>query len=205
MPFPHKTVLLIGATSGIGAALADKLITEGTHVIAVGRRQSRLDAFVAKHGPQNATGLRFDITNSAGMDAFVASVFSSHPTLSCVILNSGIQSPILLSRPEKVDMAAFHHEIHVNFTCLVNLAMKVLPRLQEKGEKTALVFTGTFLSLVPAVVLPAYSISKTALSVFVECLRAQNRHKNSTKIIEVLAPVVQSMYYFSSQHISLHE
>ncbi len=71
MSFQYKCVLLVGATSGIGAAMADKLVHEGTKVIAVGRRQDRLDAFVKKHGPELASAARFDITDTAGLDAFV--------------------------------------------------------------------------------------------------------------------------------------
>lgn len=71
MSSPYKRVLLVGATSGIGAALADKFILEGSKVIAVGRRQERLDAFVEKHGGDKASGVRYDVTDTAGMDAFV--------------------------------------------------------------------------------------------------------------------------------------
>jgi NADP-dependent 3-hydroxy acid dehydrogenase YdfG len=71
MSFAYKRVLLIGATAGIGAAFADKLILEGAKVIAVGRRQERLDAFVQKHGQEKASGLRYDMNDRAGMDAFV--------------------------------------------------------------------------------------------------------------------------------------
>ena len=71
MPFQYKRVLLVGATAGIGAAMTDKLIQEGSKVIAVGRRQERLDAFVKKHRPSVASGVRFDTTDKAGMNAFV--------------------------------------------------------------------------------------------------------------------------------------
>jgi NADP-dependent 3-hydroxy acid dehydrogenase YdfG len=71
MAFNYKHVLLVGATSGIGAAMADKLVLEGAKVIAVGRRQERLDAFVQKHGPDKASGVQYDITDRAGMDAFI--------------------------------------------------------------------------------------------------------------------------------------
>jgi hypothetical protein len=59
------------STAGIGAALADKLVQEGSKVIAVGRRQERLDAFVAKHGPERASAIKYDVTDRAGLDAFV--------------------------------------------------------------------------------------------------------------------------------------
>jgi NADP-dependent 3-hydroxy acid dehydrogenase YdfG len=71
MVFQYKRILLVGATAGIGAALADKFIEEGSKVIAVGRRQERLDAFVAKHGAERASGIKFDVTDRAGLDAFV--------------------------------------------------------------------------------------------------------------------------------------
>ena len=54
MGFQYKKVLLIGATSGIGAALADTLIKNGVFVVAVGRRKDRLEEFVAKRGSQKA-------------------------------------------------------------------------------------------------------------------------------------------------------
>ena len=71
MPFQYKYVLLVGATSGIGLAMANKLVQEGAHVIAVGRRQDRLDAFVEQHGPDRSSAVKFDITDTAGLDAFV--------------------------------------------------------------------------------------------------------------------------------------
>ena len=63
MPFQYKKVLLVGATSGIGRALADKLILEGSHVIAVGRRQQNLDEFVTQHGKSKASSAAFDIAD----------------------------------------------------------------------------------------------------------------------------------------------
>ena len=71
MAFQYKRILLVGATSGIGAAMADKLILEGAKVIAVGRRQERLDAFVQKHGPEKASGIKYDVTDRAGLDSFM--------------------------------------------------------------------------------------------------------------------------------------
>jgi NADP-dependent 3-hydroxy acid dehydrogenase YdfG len=71
MSFDYKRILLVGATSGIGAALADKFILEGAKVIAVGRRLERLDAFVQKHGPEKASAVQYDINDKAGLNAFV--------------------------------------------------------------------------------------------------------------------------------------
>ena len=71
MAVSYKHVLVIGATSGIGAAIADRFVDSGAKVIAVGRRQDRLDAFVQKHGSEKASFVRFDVTDRAGLENFV--------------------------------------------------------------------------------------------------------------------------------------
>lgn len=61
MTFPFRKVLVIGATSGIGLGLAERLAMDNVAVIAVGRRQERLDKFVHKHPDKQVYGVRLDI------------------------------------------------------------------------------------------------------------------------------------------------
>lgn len=70
MSFSYKHVLLVGATSGIGKAMADRLVAEGIHVTAVGRRKDRLDAFVSTHGSSKASSLVADISDISSIPAF---------------------------------------------------------------------------------------------------------------------------------------
>lgn len=79
MPFQYRRVLLIGATAGIGAAMADRLVLEGSKVIAVGRRQDRLDDFVRKHGKDKVSAIKFDISDRQNMDRFVTKSVSLCP------------------------------------------------------------------------------------------------------------------------------
>jgi NADP-dependent 3-hydroxy acid dehydrogenase YdfG len=72
MAFPYGRVLMIGATSGIGRAMADRLVEAGAKVTAVGRRQDRLDEFVSKHGPEKAKAMSFDISNKEKIPQFAA-------------------------------------------------------------------------------------------------------------------------------------
>ena len=61
--FPYKKILIIGGTSGIGEALADKFVREGARVIIVGRRQEKLDDIAARlGGADKVEGVQFDIT-----------------------------------------------------------------------------------------------------------------------------------------------
>lgn len=191
MAFQYKTILMIGATSGIGAAMADRLIQEGSKVIAVGRRQDRLDDFVRRHGKDKASAVKYNITDRQNMDKFVRDITHTYPDLDCVFLNAGIQSPINLAQPAKVDLSAFHSEITTNFSCFVDLTMKFLPFLMSKKKETSLVYTGSNLAIVPAATLSAYSASKAALNAFVLCLRDELRN-TAVKVIEISPPPVQT-------------
>jgi NADP-dependent 3-hydroxy acid dehydrogenase YdfG len=72
MSFPYKHVLLIGATSGIGKGLADRLVKGGVKVTAVGRRKDKLDGFIGQHGDSKAKAVAFDITKLQQAPQFAA-------------------------------------------------------------------------------------------------------------------------------------
>lgn len=71
MSFPYKHVLVIGATSGVGRAMAERFVNEGVKVIVVGRRQDRLDKFVTKYGKDKASSIYFDISKLDEIPNFV--------------------------------------------------------------------------------------------------------------------------------------
>ena len=72
MPFQYKHVLMVGATAGIGRAMADRLIQEDSKVTVVGRRKERLDEFVAKHGEKKADSAPLDISKRDEIPQFAA-------------------------------------------------------------------------------------------------------------------------------------
>ena len=129
---------MVGATSGIGLGMAEKLIREGCKVVAVGRRNDRVDEFVRKHGDR-AGGIPYDISDSQNLTRFVASVTSTYPDLDCVYLNAGVQHVHDFTKPSQVDLAAFHQEMNVNFTSFVNISTAFLPFLQSKQSPTSIV------------------------------------------------------------------
>lgn len=69
MGFEYKKVLLIGATSGIGAAFAETLVQNGVFVIAVGRRKERLESFVQKHGTSKTDCRVYDVNDTDKVSA----------------------------------------------------------------------------------------------------------------------------------------
>ncbi len=129
---------MVGATSGIGLAMAERFVASGSKVIVVGRRKDRLDAFVAKHGAEKTGAVPFDITDAAGIPRFVETVISKYPELDCVFLNAGKGNAFRFSEPKTVDLNDFHKDIDLNFSSQVNLTHAFLPFLMAKEIPTTI-------------------------------------------------------------------
>lgn len=61
MSFPYKKVLVIGATSGIGKAISERLVKNDVSIVITGRRKENLDEFVAAHRNDKVQTKVFDI------------------------------------------------------------------------------------------------------------------------------------------------
>jgi short-subunit dehydrogenase involved in D-alanine esterification of teichoic acids len=175
MGFQYKKVLLIGATSGIGRALAERFINEGSYVIAVGRRKEKLEELVHKYGHDKVSAVPFDITKMNAIPAFATNVIGTHDDLDCIVLNSGIQRKVDFSKPEEVDLDVVNEEFVTNYLSQVAITKAFLPFLMKKSNETALVYTSSGLSLVPILRCMNYCASKAALHHFVLSLRVQLR------------------------------
>jgi NADP-dependent 3-hydroxy acid dehydrogenase YdfG len=82
MSWPYKKVLVIGATSGIGEALAARCIQAGSSVIVSGRREEKLVDFVHQHGAEKATAAPFDITALDQIPEFATKCMDISPASS---------------------------------------------------------------------------------------------------------------------------
>jgi short-subunit dehydrogenase involved in D-alanine esterification of teichoic acids len=62
-----------------------------------------------------------------------------YPDIDCVLLNAGIQNPIKLGKPEKVDRTIFEEEMRVNYLSFVHLSLEFLPFLESKSTKSTII------------------------------------------------------------------
>lgn len=130
MQLSYKKVLVLGATSGIGRALASKFIETGTSVIVVGRRKEKLDEFVKDHQDASSgttvDSAVFDITDLKGILQFAADIFKKHLDLDCVFLNSGLQRAADWTKPQEVNLETIEMEM---LTKYMHLTKAFLPYL----------------------------------------------------------------------------
>lgn len=126
MSYPYQNILLIGATSGIGKALAEKLAQDGKHVIVVGRRKEKLDELVEKYGEETVSSIKFDILDLKGIPGFIEGVLKVNPKIDSVILNSGIQRGIDFTKPESIDLSSVQDELTTNYTSAIHILKYIL-------------------------------------------------------------------------------
>jgi NADP-dependent 3-hydroxy acid dehydrogenase YdfG len=83
-----KIAVVTGASSGIGAATARRLATEGFHVVAAARRGDRLDALIKEIGP-DATAITCDVTSDESVAELAAQVVALDGPLTLLVNNAG--------------------------------------------------------------------------------------------------------------------
>ncbi|KAF7339706.1 hypothetical protein MSAN_02186000 [Mycena sanguinolenta] len=186
-----KCVLVIGATSGIGRALAlaiSELPSRPT-VIAAGRRQDRLKELEEK----NLKTLQMDVSSDPEtLKKTVDSLLVKYPNLDAVILSSGIQYQHDFNKD--VDINQIAREINVNYTAVVSIISMFMPhflKLSAEGRSSFIIPITSGLALMPGPGVLNYSASKAALSSFTTSLRVQLEN-TKVNVIEIIPPLVES-------------
>lgn len=150
--YADQAVLVSGATSGIGLAIAQGFAGMGAQVVATGTSQDKIDR--ARKNPA-LSAIRFeklDVRDRSAIDAFVPSLGS----LSVLVNAAGIVKP-----DEEFNEEAYLEVIDVNMNSAMRLAMASHPLL--KASKGAIINTASMLSYLADDRVPAYCASKTGI------------------------------------------
>lgn len=124
-----KTVLITGATAGIGAAAARRFAREGWQVVGTGRRRERLDALSAELG-EAFHGLDLDIRDIEAIPAAVDSLSERFRAVDVLINNAGLAPP--MQAMQKADLDASLNVVQTNISGLIAITRHLLPGLIER-------------------------------------------------------------------------
>lgn len=130
-----QTVLITGASRGIGAAAARSFAAAGAQVALVARSGDEIGALADEIGPA-ARAYACDVSDFAALAAAVQQAESDLGPVGVLINNAGVISPI--GRIAEIDPAAWARVIDINLTGVFNGMRAVLPGMVARGGGTIL-------------------------------------------------------------------
>ena len=155
MSIAGKTILITGASRGIGRALVDEALARGAKRVYAGMRQP------LAHPDPRVTPLPLDVTSSGQIQAAAGQVGS----LDILINNAGV-APY----DDLTDRAVLEHSLAVNLFGPYAVTQAFLPQLTRSGG--VIVNNTSLMALAPLPLTPSYAISKAAAFSMTQSLRA---------------------------------
>lgn len=167
MEFQGKTILITGASSGIGRACASAFAREGARLILTGRSRDGLEATARQVTPAESTVIVADLTDSASLVSLTEQVRQRFATLDVLINNAGVG---LYAPSYKADPEMVRSMFALNLLAPIELTRRLVPLLPRGG---AIVNVSSIAGKVPLPWLTLYSSSKFALNAFSDGLRME--------------------------------
>ena len=166
-----KTILITGASSGIGAALAIAYACDRVQLILVGRNVARLAEVATSCRARGAqvTTANLDVREKDALAAFIAQMDDATP-IDLVIANAGVSAGFSQTVEENYSRA--QEVFDVNLQGVLNTIHPVIPRMVARGKgHIAIMSSLAGIRALPSA--PAYSASKAAVRVYGDALRGE--------------------------------
>ncbi len=162
IPLAERQILITGASHGIGAAIARRLLQEGAKVIGIGRDFSAWEEI-----PNRFTMVSLDLSDLNALPGRLKQLLADHPDTDGLICNAGSGR---FGALEQFSPGQIQSMIDLNLTQHVLMARAVLPLLKRRGFGD-LLFMGSEAALVGGRNGAVYSACKFALRGLAQSLR----------------------------------
>jgi meso-butanediol dehydrogenase / (S,S)-butanediol dehydrogenase / diacetyl reductase len=161
-----KCIVVTGAGSGLGRALARRLAADGNAVILLGRTRSALDAVVAGLG-SGAAAIACDVGSSDSVRAAFAAISAQHAKIDVLINNAAVYKPFFVK--DATD-AQISDAVMTNFAGPIYCSRAAIP-LMQKGAHIINISSETV--TLPHAMFSLYQSSKAGLERFTSALHAE--------------------------------
>ncbi|HET6153489.1 MAG TPA: SDR family NAD(P)-dependent oxidoreductase, partial [Marmoricola sp.] len=172
-PLAGRTVLVTGASSGIGEATARAVASRGGTVLLVARRAEELERVRAGITADGGTASAYicDLVEPAAVDALVVQVLADHGAVDMLVNNAGrsIRRSLEYSYDRIHD---FERTMAVNYFGPVRLTMGLLPAMVER-ENGQVINISSWAAMLHPARFSGYTASKAALEAWSDCVQGE--------------------------------
>lgn len=195
-----KTILIVGATAGLGEQFARRFHSLGKKVIITGRRGDRLASLKSELGTK-VESYAWDITDFTTLSSRATQILTENPDINSVFLVAGIGSIANFLDASSSTESDIITECNTNVTAQMLLTRIFLPHLSSiaaTGQPSSFLLMGSGLGFIPIGAFPVYCATKTAIHSFALALRQQvnkandQNVKKNLSIVEVVPPFVNT-------------
>jgi short-subunit dehydrogenase len=168
---PQTKAIVVGASSGIGAALTQKLVKEGFMVAALARREERLEAVCEQANAVAGTGralpFTHNVTDFDAIPVLFQEIVQTMEGLDLVVYVAGIQPPV---GPEEYNFEKDAAMVGVNLLGAIAWLNEAAKRF-ERVKKGQIAGISSISGDRGRSAFPSYHTSKGALAIYLESLR----------------------------------
>ena len=171
-----RVVLVTGASSGIGRAVAQRCADLGDHLVLAARDEGTLKRAAEEcedRGAASVTVAPCDVGDDGDVERLVARVLDRHGRLDAVAHCAAV---VAYGRTEEVPAEIFDKVLRTNLTGSVNVARHVVRLMRRQGHGS-LVLIGSVIGHIAAPTMSAYAVSKWGVRSLARQLQVENRDK----------------------------
>lgn len=175
----NQVVWIIGASSGIGAALARELNNRGASLALSARRKDDLEN-VKNELDDSCSVYALDVTDAERVNSTAQAIHGHYGRIDRVIFLAAAYAPMKAS---ELDIAVTKNIIDTNLTGAFNVVHAVLPLLKSQSKTAQLALCGSVAGYIGLPGGQPYSATKAAIINLAESLHAECRGRVDIKLI----------------------
>ncbi|WP_195701624.1 SDR family oxidoreductase [Companilactobacillus futsaii] len=200
MSLQDKVVVIMGASSGIGAATAKLLASKGAKVTIAARRMNRLEEIKQANPDSDILAVEADVTKAKEVQNVIDQTVAKFGRVDALYNNAGIMP---VNNLDQIAQDEWQNMLDINVKGVLNGIAAALPVM--KKQKSGHIITTS--SVLGYEVLPgyaAYSGTKYAVRAIMEGLR-QEEHQNNIKTTIIAPGSVKTELYKSVNNSAAHD
>jgi NAD(P)-dependent dehydrogenase (short-subunit alcohol dehydrogenase family) len=189
-----RVVLVTGASSGIGEAVARRAASRGDHLVLLARGREALERVAAdcdRLGAASTLVTTADVSDDTEVGQAVAEAVGEHGRLDVVASCAGV---VAYGRIADVPVDVFDQVVATNLLGSVNLARHVLPVLRDQDDG-ALVLVGSVVGHLGVPDMAAYVVSKWGVRGLLRQLRVDNLDRTGVRFAYIAPGGVDTPIY----------